>query len=127
VLGGFVNNLFLMLAFGSLVAAAVVLRRDSESHKRLLLLATTVVLFAAWGRLRNFFPTVEISAVVLFIVSYAPLLVALARDLLAYKRVHPVYIAVAGLLITLDMTVQLASQSAAWLRVARWLLGEAAV
>ena len=127
VLGVFVNNLFLMLSFGSLVAAAVVLRRDSESHKRLLLAATTVVLFATWGRLRNFFPNVEVSAVVLFILSYAPLLVAIARDLVAYKRVHPIYVWVAGLLIAVDMTLQLTWQSAAFLRVARWLLGEAAV
>ena len=59
------------------------------------------------------------------------ILVAIARDLVAYKRVHPVYIGVGGLMIAYDI-VYLSSagfhfQSATWLRVARWLLGEAAV
>jgi hypothetical protein len=50
-------------------------------------------------------------------------LVAIARDLAAYRRVHPVYIWVGGLLVAVDMTSPSAFQSAAWLRVARWLLG----
>jgi hypothetical protein len=41
--------------------------------------------------------------------------------------VHPVYVWVGGLLIALDVTVLFAAQSAASLRVARWLLGEAEV
>ena len=103
------------------------LRRDSESHKRLLLLATIWVLVPAWLRFRHFFPTVEIPGWFYSAIAYSPLLVAIARDLVAYKRVHPVYVWVGGLMVALDMTVPFASQSAAWLRVARWLLGEAAV
>ena len=55
------------------------------------------------------------------------ILVAIARDLMAYKRVHPVYIWVGGLFVAYDVINPLAFQSAAWLRVARWLLGETAV
>ena len=131
VLGGFVNNVFFMLAFGSLVAAAVVLRRDSESHKRLLLLATTWVLGPAWLRFRYVFPAVENPMVVFSIIADSLILVAIARDLMAYKRVHPVYVWVGGFIIAYD-AIYLSSaglhfHSAVWLRVARWLLGDAAV
>ena len=128
VLRLFVSNLLTMLTFGSLVAAAVVLRRDSESHKRLLLLATILVLDPAWGRFGNLFPAFEsLEGFFFTIPSYSLAVIAIARDLVAYRRVHPVYIWVGGLLVAVDMTAPFASQSAAWLRVARWLLGEAAV
>jgi hypothetical protein len=64
---------------------------------------------------------------VFFTIAFSPLLVAIARDLMTDKRVHPVYIWVGGLVVALPMIAPLAAQSAAWLRVARWLLGEAAV
>jgi len=131
VLGEFVGLLFTFLIFGSLIAAAIVLRRNSESHKRLLLLATIWVLAPAWLRFRHLFPAVENPMVVFSIIADSLILVAIARDLMAYKRVHPVYIWVGGLMIAYDI-IYLSSagfhfQSAAWLRVARWLLGEAAV
>jgi len=65
--------------------------------------------------------------VVFLILSYSLLLAAIAHDLVAYKRVHPVYIWVVGLFVAYDVINPLAFQSAAWLRVARWLVGEAAV
>ena len=128
VLGEFVGGLITFLIFGSLIAAAIVLRRNSESHKRLLLLATIWVLAPAWLRFRHFFPAVENPMVVFSIIADSLIVVAIARDLLAYKRVHPVYIWVGGLLIAFD-TIVLSSagfQNAAWIRVARWLLGDAA-
>ena len=128
VLGEFVGSLITFLIFGSLVAAAIVLRRNSESHKRLLLLATIWALAPAWLRFRHFFPAVANPMVVFSIIADSLIVVAIARDLLAYKRVHPVYIWVGGLIIAFD-TIVLSSagfQNAAWIRVARWLLGEAA-
>ena len=126
VLSEFVGNLISFVIFGSLVAAAVVLRRDSASHKRLLLLATIFILGPAWFRFSYLFPSVE-NRVVFLALSYAPLLVAIAHDVLTHKRVHPVYVWFGCLFVAWDTTILLASQSAAWLRVARWLLGEAAV
>ena len=102
VLREFVNNVIGILIFGSLVAAAVVLRRDSESHKRLLLLATISVVGAAWSRFDQFFPAFE-NYWVFLIIADSPLLVAIARDLMAYKRVHPVYIWVGGLSVAYDV------------------------
>jgi hypothetical protein len=67
--------------------------------------------------------------VVFSIIADSLIVVAIARDLVAFKRVHPVYIWVGGLIIAFD-TILLSSagfQNAAWRRVARWLLGEAAV
>jgi hypothetical protein len=129
VLGEFVGLLITFLIFGALIAAAIVLRRDSESHKRLLLLVTIWVLAPAWLRFRHFFPAVENPLVVFSIIADSLIVVAIARDLMAFKRVHPVYIWVGGLIIAFD-TILLSSggfQNAAWQRVARWLLGEAAV
>ena len=122
-----VNNLIGILIFGSLVAAAIVLRRDIESHRRLLLLATISVVSAAILKFDQFFPAIENPDVVFLILSYSLLLAAIAHDLVAYKRVHPVYIWVVGLFVAYDVINPLAFQSAAWLRVARWLVGEAAV
>ena len=102
VLGEFVGLLFTFLIFGSLIAAAIVLRRNSESHKRLLLLATIWVLAPAWLRFRHLFPAVENPMVVFSIIADSLILVAIARDLVAYKRVHPVYIWVGGLIIVFD-------------------------
>ena len=131
VLGDFVGLLVTFLIFGSLIAAAMVLRRDSESHKRLLLLATIWVLGPAWLRFRYVFPAVDSPQVVFSIIADSLIVVAIARDLMAYKRVHPVYVWVGGFIIAYD-TIYLSSaglhfQSAVWLRVARWLLGDAAV
>lgn len=126
VLREFLGTLISFLIFGSLVAAGVVRRRDSESHKRLLLLATIWVLGPAWLRFRHLFP-VENPDLVFIAIADSVILVAIARDLMTYKRVHPVYIWVGGLIVAWDIAFPFTSQSAAWLRVARWLLGEAAV
>ena len=125
VLSEFVGNLVSFVIYGSLVAAALVLRRDTASHKRLLLLATIFILGPAWTRFSYLFPSVDNT--VFFLAMYFPLLVAIAHDVLTHKRVHPIYVWVGCLFVAWDTTILLASQSAAWLRVARWLLGEAAV
>jgi len=127
VLGEFVGLLFTVLIFGSLIAAAIVLRRNSESHKRLLLLATIWVLAPAWLRFRHLFPAVENPMVVFSIIADSLILVAIARDLGAYKRVHFVYVSVGGLMVAWDILFPFAFQSATWLRVGRWLLGEPTV
>ena len=125
VLRDFLNNVLGILIFGSLVTAAVALRHDIESHKRLLLLATASIVYAAWSKFDQFFPAVENYWVFLTIAN-SPFLAAVGRDLMAYGRVHPVYIWVGGFFFAYDLINPLVYQSAAWLRVAQWLLGEAA-
>ena len=96
------TNVLGILIFGSLVAAAVALRRDIESHKRLLLLATASIVYAAWSKFDQFFPAVENYWVFLTIAN-SPFLAAVARDLMAYGRVHPVYIWVGGFFFVYDL------------------------
>ena len=123
--GQLVNIVIEMLVFGALVAAAVAVRRDRESHKRLLLLATISILGPAWFRFRHFLPGLPNPLVVLSLVADSILLVAIAYDLFAYRRVHPVYLWVGGAMVAVHMTELFASESALWLRVSRTLLGEA--
>lgn len=104
----------------------IAVRRDSESHKRLLLLATLSVLGPTWLRFRHILP-VDIPFLVYALLADSVLLVAIARDLLAYKRVHPFYIWVGGAMVAVQMIMLAAMESPAWLRIARWLLGEPAI
>jgi hypothetical protein len=123
VVGQFVNILIEMLLFGALVAAAIAMRRDSEAHKRLLLLAAISMLGPAWLRFRHFLPWVPNPFVTLSLVADSVLLVAIARDWIALKRVHPVYLWGGGAMVAVH-TVELAAiRSEPWLRLSRWLLG----
>jgi hypothetical protein len=122
-LGQLVNILIEMLLFGSLVAAAIELRRDSESHKRLLLLATISVIGPAWLRFRHIFPSVGNPFIVFSPIADSVLVIAVVRDLIVYKRVHPAYIWAGGTMVAVHMAELFASESQIWLHTARWLLG----
>lgn len=124
VLGQFVNILIEMFLFGGLVAAAIAYRRDGESHKRLLLLATISALAPAWLRLRHLFPAVPDPFVTFSLLADSLILVAIARDWVASRRVHPVYVWVGGAVVTVHIIELLAIRSTPWVRLSRWLLGE---
>lgn len=124
VLGQFVNILIEMVLFGSLVAAAIVCRRDGESHKRLLMLATISALAPAWLRLRHLFPAVPSPFVTFSVLADSLLLVAIARDWVVLKRIHPVYIWAGGAMVAVHAIELIAIRSPTWLRLSRWLLGE---
>jgi hypothetical protein len=123
VVGQFVNILIEMLLFGALVAAAIAMRRDSEAHKRLLLLAAISMLGPAWLRFRHFLPWVPNPFVTLSLVADSVLLVAIARDWIALKRVHPVYLWGGGAMVAVHAVELGAIRSEPWLRLSRWLLG----
>lgn len=123
VLGQFVNILIEMFLFGALVAAAIAFRRQGESHKRLLLLATISALAPAWLRLRHLFPGVPEPFVTFSLLADSLLLVAIARDWISLKRVHPVYIWAGGTMVLVHVVELLAITSAPWLRLSRFLLG----
>ena len=126
VLGQFVNILIEMFLFGALVAAAIAFRRHGESHKRLLLLATISALAPAWLRLRHLFPGVPNPFVTFSLLADSLLLVAIARDWISLKRVHPVYLWAGGAMVLVHVVELLAITSAPWLRLSRLLLGEPA-
>ena len=123
VLGQFVNVLIEMLLFGALVTSAIVLRRDGESHKRLLLLATISALGPAWLRFRHLLPAVPHPFVTFSLLADSLLLIAIARDYFVVKRVHPVYFWAGGAMVAVHIVELLASTSAPWVRLSRWLLG----
>ncbi|UWX03960.1 hypothetical protein H1235_16880 [Pseudoxanthomonas sp. NC8] len=122
-LGQFVNILIEMLLFGALVGAAVAMRRDGESHKRLLLLATISALAPAWLRLRHLLPGVPEPFVTFSIVADSLLLVAIARDWIVLRRVHPVYLWAGGAMLAVHAIELLAITSPPWLWLSRRLLG----
>jgi FtsH-binding integral membrane protein len=122
VVGQFVNILIEMLLFGALVAAAIAMRRDSEAHKRLLLLAAISMLGPAWLRFRHFLPWVPNPFVTFSFVADAVLLVAIARDRIVLKRVHPAYLWGGGAMVAVHAIELAAIRSEPWLRLSRWLL-----
>lgn len=124
VLGQFVNIWIEMILFGSLVAAAIVFRRDGDSHKRLLVLATISALAPAWLRLRHLFPAVPHPFLTFSLLADSLLLLAIARDLVVMKRVHPVYIWAGGAMVGVHVVELMALRSDPWLTFARWVLGE---
>lgn len=124
VLGQFVNILIEMLLFGLLVAAAIAYRKDSESHKRLLLLATISALAPAWLRFRHLFPAVPTPFVTFSLLADSLLLLAIVRDMIVLKRIHPVYIWAGGTMFLVHVIELLAIRSEPWLRLSRWVLAE---
>lgn len=122
VLGNLVNVVIEMILFGSLVAAAVAYRRNSESHKRLLVLATISALGPAWLRFRHFMPFVENPFVTFSIIADCVLLVVIARDWIAQRRVHPIYLRAGGAMVAVHAIELAFIESAAWERIAEWLL-----
>jgi hypothetical protein len=121
-LGQMLNILIEMALFGGLVAAAVVYRRDRESHKRLLMLATISALAPAWLRLRHLFPMVPNPFVTFSLLADSLLLVAIARDALVLKRVHPVYLWVGSAMVGIHLLEIAAIDSALWQQLARYLV-----
>lgn len=125
VFGNLVNIHIEMLLFGALVAAAIAMRRHPDSHKRLLLLATISVVAPAWFRFRHFMPFVPHPIVAFSAVADAVLLVAIARDWLVIRRVHPVYLYVGAAMLTVHAIELLAVETELWQRLGRWLLVQA--
>jgi hypothetical protein len=86
-----------MLLFLAFVAAGLVLRRRPDWHRRLMLLATIAILWPAWFRFRHLLPWVPRPDIILAIlVADSLILIAIARDLLRFRRVHPAW-AILGL------------------------------
>jgi hypothetical protein len=124
VLGQFVNIVIEMILFGAFVAAAVAVRRDGESHKRFMILATISALGPAWLRFRHLFPEVPHPFIVFSVLADSMLLLVIARDWIAIRRVHPVYVYAGGAMVTVHTIELLAITSQPWIRLSRWLIGE---
>ena len=81
-----------MAWFAGLVTLGLLRRRHPATHKRLLFLATVAMIWPAAFRLRHYFPSVPHPEIYFALVlPDALILLAMARDWLVARRVHPVY------------------------------------
>lgn len=112
--------LFDMLAFSLTFGLAFYWRRKPEIHRRLMLIATCSLTAAAFGR----FPDVVMPHNWFYAGVDVLILFGGMRDLLAAKRIHPVYLY--GLpLLMLGQAAAIygfVQSSPAWLRVAHAML-----
>lgn len=101
--------------FAALILAALHLRRDPQAHKRLMLYAMIAMIVPATARI---FPgmTGLIAVPALFLVPMV------ARDLATRKRLHPVTVWAAPLVLLSFVAPFLVWNTAPWLAFARWAM-----
>ena len=111
-----------MLEFGTLAFAAVAARKMPSAHKRLILLATLSIADAGFARWLG--PSLHFSdsALSIYIELFLPTALLVlgigAYDLVTRRRLHPAYVAGAGLIFTGQITASLLDHNAAWTKVA---------
>ena len=115
-----VLSLFDVAAFAVVFALAVWWRRRPEYHRRLMFVATCILTDAAFTRLPLPWDTDRWAYAAVDVL----ILAGVAADVVAARRLHPVYRYVPPVLMC-GQTVALYlcfSHSVAWLRVANWIL-----
>ena len=105
-----------MLLFGGFFAAGIAYRRRPEIHKRCMLLATVALMFAPAARLAG-----EGNAAILLVIWLVPLLIGAGDDLWKRRRVHPIYIIGAVVLLVASGRILL-MQNPVWLRIGRGIM-----
>lgn len=86
----FIHPLSDMLIFPVVFALAVYYRRSPDTHKRLMVVATTVLLIAAVGRMS--FLGSPLHPLIYDFVWLSPIWIAMLRDVVMYRLLHPVYV-----------------------------------
>jgi hypothetical protein len=109
-----------MVMFSIFVGSAFFWRRNRETHKRLMLLAYISIIVAAVARLPGVLPFGPLG---FFGLAFVFLLIAVLYDVASRRRVHPAYIWGGGLLVASVPLRLMASGTAAWQAVARFLVG----
>jgi hypothetical protein len=104
-----------MLLFGAFLALAFAYRNRSELHKRWIIAATAALCGAAIGRV------VPGSTLHYLLLWLSPILALVAIDLATRRRVHPVPLAAAALIVVAFFKVPLLS-AAVWRDVGGALL-----
>jgi len=104
-----------MVLFAGFFGAAIAYRRRPEIHKRLILAATVALAFAAVARMAFESP------VVFLFVWLSPLFAAMAFDVFARRRVHPVHF-ISVVVMTGAFGRIFFMESEGWLHVGRALL-----
>lgn len=110
-------NLGDMVSFAAWFGAAIWYRARPEIHKRLMVVATVALLFAALARWTFIGSGLARAAIWL-----SPIFIGMVCDWRTHRRVHPVYIFGSITLFAFALRL-LASNSEAWLTIARPILG----
>jgi hypothetical protein len=103
-----------MVLFGGFFGAAIAYRGRPEIHKRLILAATVALAFPAVARMFE-------SPWVFLLVWLSPLFAAMAFDVVAHRRIHPVHF-VSTAVMGVAFTRGFFTESEVWLRIGRALL-----
>ncbi|HYL34436.1 MAG TPA: hypothetical protein VEV17_00840 [Bryobacteraceae bacterium] len=110
-----------LILFGTFVAAAILLRRRADYHKRLMALACLSILLPGIDRLPfQFIQTVDQS--VLFGLNDLCVVICIAYDTFKTRRLHPVWVWGGGLIAGVQILTLMVRHTAAWLRIAAWML-----
>ncbi len=108
-----------MFSFALAFGAGVLARKQREVHRRLMFLATCAL--AAAGFLRLLQPVLP-GPYSGFLGASALILLAMARDLLVDRRVHPVYMVALPLYVSLEAAAVHISTDPGWLRMGNTLI-----
>jgi hypothetical protein len=108
-----------MVYFAGFLVAAIIYRRRPDLHKRAMFLATFSIAVVGLGRLVG--RTGLESAVAWQPLTLAPLLIAMAYDMLARRKVHPI-LAVGLVVHLLRLNAEHFANTEAWLPIGRALI-----
>jgi hypothetical protein len=109
-----------MLIFLAYVLIALATRKRPDWHKRMILLATIAILWPAWFRFRHFMPWIPRPDIILaIVVADSLILVAIIRDALKFRRVHPAYLIFGFGLIAEHLAELLLFDTPSWRAAAR--------
>jgi hypothetical protein len=115
-------QIFGLVLFTALVTAGFLLRNRPETHKRLMIVATVTILTPALARVFLLFNTHLIIFKALG-VQLAILLICMAYDFFARRRVHPAYIWGTLAFIAFVPLAIVVGATRPWLALAHWITG----
>jgi hypothetical protein len=121
-LGFLAFNILHLILFSSLITAGFLLRNRPETHKRLMIVGTISILTPALARVFLLFNTNLIIFKALG-VQLAVLLLCMAYDLFARKRIHAAYIWGTLAFVAFVPLAIFTGGTSAWLALAHWITG----
>lgn len=108
--------------FAIFVAAGIYYRKKPEIHKRLMLLATIAIIWPAFFRFRNYFPSVPNPEIIFgVLLPNCMTLIAMLWEKVTIKRIHPVYLTAGLALFAESLFETYFFDSPGWRVVAHWL------
>jgi hypothetical protein len=110
-----------LLLFGTFVTAAILLRRRADYHKRLMVLACLSILPPGIDRLP--FHLIETAErLTLYGLMDLCVVICITYDTFKKRRLHPAWVWGGALIVSLQILILMVRHTAAWLRIAQWML-----